>query len=293
MKSMVIADRSLLGDLARSARTALPEVVLRWVRGPVERVVLANAPTRRKAGSLQRVDVVVGADLVLQRRVVVPPDARKDVTHAIELFIQTETPFSPQDVLVHALEDANRPSDHQISYTLRLLPRAPLGQALVRHKLGNRHIHRILVDGAAADGVDFAPALFPARRYSRWLPALPVALTLISLTVLGAGELSQRSSLVAELEAEVGDVARRVKLVAADVDTRRQQQSGTAAALALLRNSLRVRHAGTGSSTAAAVDRTFAHRHTWGRNAPSRPIGQRTRRRAAPRCRTGHMVQLD
>lgn len=232
MTSMVIADRSFHSELLRSLRRALPDTVRRLIQGPAERVVLADAPKGRRQRPFQPIDVVVNSDLVLRRRIIVPMKARKEVSHAINLFIQTETPFAPGEVLVHALEDAVRPSDHQVAYAVRLLPRKALQQALTAHKVEKRRIERVIV--ADAVEVDFAPALFPARRYTRWLPALPAVLIVASLVLLGADELSLRSQRVVELETEVAQTLGRVKALTADMEAMRQQASGTAAVLALL-----------------------------------------------------------
>lgn len=232
MTSIVIADRSFLSETLRSVRLALPTALQRLIRGPIGAVAIAAAPTGNRRRPSQPVDVVVSYDVVLRRRIVVPAKARKEVTHAIGLFIQTETPFAPGEVLVHALEDTARPSDQQLAYSVRLLPRTALLQGLAAHKLHPRQVARIVLDGVP--DVDFAPALFPSRRLLRWLPAIPVALTLTALALLGLGDLSQRQLQIAELESEVALTLGRVRALTTDIDAARQQVSGTGAVLKLL-----------------------------------------------------------
>lgn len=232
MTSIVIADRSLLSAALRSVRSALPLSLTKLLRGPIETVAIAQPPSGKRRRSLKPVDVAVSSDIVLRRRIVVPAKARKDVAHAIDLFIRTETPFAPGDVLVHALEELARPSDQQVGYTVRLLPKTALLQGLKAHNLRPRQIARIVLDGTPE--VDFAEALFPARRLLRWLPAVPVALTLTALGLLGLSELSQRQLRLAELESEIGLTLGRLRIVTTEMDTARQQVSGTAAVATLL-----------------------------------------------------------
>lgn len=232
MTSIVIADRSFLSETMRSVRSALPGALQRLIRGPITTIAIAEAPTGKRRRSGQQVDVVVSSDIVLRRRIIVPAKARKDVAHAIGLFIQTETPFAPGDVLVHASEDMARPSDQQVAYTVRLLPRTALLHGLAAHNLRTRQVGRVLLDGVPE--VDFARALFPARRLLQWLPAVPVALTLAALALLGLSDLSQRQLRIAELESEIALTLGRVKALTGDMDAARQEVSGAAAVLKLL-----------------------------------------------------------
>ncbi len=232
MTSIVIADRSFVSETMRSVRSALPLTLKTLLRGPVETVAVAQAPIGKRRRSFKQVDVIVGSDAVLRRRIVVPVQARKDVAHAIDLFIRTETPFAPGDVLAHALEEVARPSDQQVGFTVRLLPRATLLQGLAAHNLQPRQIAQIRLDGTP--DVDFAPALFPARRLTRWLPIVPVALTLAALGLLGLSELSQRQLVLTELETEIALTLGRVRAMTTEMDAARQQVSGTAAVLKLL-----------------------------------------------------------
>lgn len=232
MTSIVIADRSFLSESLRSVQSALPVSLRNLLRGPIETVHLAQAPTGKRRRSFEQVDVAVGPDLVLRRRIVVPVKARKDVAHAIDLFIRTETPFAPGDVLVHALEELARPSDQQVGYTVRLLPRTALLRGLKAHDLRPRQVARIVLDGAPE--VDFAQALFPARRVLRWLPIVPVVLTLTALGLLGLSELSARQLQLSGLESEIALTLGRVRSVTAEMDAARQQVSGTAAVQKLL-----------------------------------------------------------
>jgi general secretion pathway protein L len=232
MTSIVIADRSFLSETIRSVQSALPAALQRLIRGPISTIAIAEAPADNRRRSGQPVDVIVSSDIVLRRRIVVPAKARKEVAHAIGLFIQTETPFAPNEVLVHALEDVARPSDLQLAYTVRLLPRTVLLQGLTAHRLRTGRVGRILLDGMP--DVDFAPALFPSRRLLRWLPAIPVALTLTALALLGLSDLSQRQLQITELESEIALTLGRVRVLTADIDAARQQQSGTGVVLKLL-----------------------------------------------------------
>ncbi|OEO31854.1 hypothetical protein VW23_014350 [Devosia insulae DS-56] len=232
MTAIVIADRSFVSGAMRSMRSALPPALRRLFRGPVSTLALAETPAARQRRSRRQVDIVVHADTVLRRRIVVPLKARKEIAHAIDLFIRTETPFAPGDVLVHASEDPARPSDQQVSYTVRLLPNAALLQGLKAHKLRPGQVAGILLDGVPE--IDFAPALFPARRLLRWLPLVPVVLTLAALGLLGLSELSQRQLQIAALESEIASTLTRVRAVTAEMDTARQQVSGTGAVLKLL-----------------------------------------------------------
>lgn len=232
MTTIVIADRSFLSVAMRSARSALPPRLNDLFRGPVETVVIAEPPSDRRGRSRQWVDVVVNADSVLRRRIVVPAKARQEIAHAIDLFIRTETPFAPADVLVHASEDVVRPSDQQVGYTVRLLPKAELLRGLSQHKLRPGQVARILLDGVP--DIDFATALFPARRFSRWLPLVPVALTFAALGVLAMNELSGRQLQLAELETEIASTLLRIRTVTAEMDAARQQVSGIGAVLRLL-----------------------------------------------------------
>ncbi len=232
MTSFVIADRSFVSEALRSAHKALPAAVRRLIRGAVDTVALADTSDGRRYRPLQRVDVLVPADMVLRRRIVVPAKARKEIGHAVELFIRTETPFSPEDVLAHAREEAARPADQQVAYAVRLLPRATLRQALATRKLHVRQVDRVVLDGVA--DVDFAPALFPARRFLRWLPAIPIVVILTAVAWHGLGDLSQRQSRIAELEDRVAATLVRVKALTGDIEAARQQASGTLAVLKLL-----------------------------------------------------------
>lgn len=227
MTSIVIADRSFLSEIMRAARSALSPALIELFRGPVETILIEQTPTGKRRRSRKPIDVVVSPDIVLRRRIVVPAKARKDVAHAIDLFIRTETPFAPGDVLVHALEEPVRPSDQQVGYTVRLLPRATLLAGLETHGLRLRQVVRIGLHGMPE--VDFADAMFPRRRLTRWLPAIPVLLALVGLGLLGLGELSQRQSQLAGLETEMGETLGRIRAITAEMDAARQQLSGTAA----------------------------------------------------------------
>ena len=196
----------------------------RQLEGPRHLLQLDDPATLPPKRRLRPLLVVVPDTSILRTTLALPRASRQDLPHAIDLFLREKTPFAPAEVLVHADEQARPAGDEPSRYLLRILPRAVLDRAGARWGIPLRRIGHVVT--ASAPAADFAPALFPLRRYTRWLAALPIALVVLSLTALAAEDLAGLRQRVGGLEAALDDATVSAKSLAAEAESRRQASAG-------------------------------------------------------------------
>ncbi|MBI4924137.1 MAG: hypothetical protein HY834_20570 [Devosia nanyangense] len=194
------------------------------------------AESRPRISPFRPVDLIVTADMVLQRKVSVPKSGRQDISSAIELFLRYDTPFDPGDVVVHALELPRGPGAEQAAYMIRVLPRAAIDDALTSFRIRRSQLRKVLVAGGSdtLDEVDVAPALFPQWRWTRWLVIIPIVVVISSICALAFGNLTQLQAKVAEFDQQVATQLAIVKSLGQQLDTLHRGSTGEATVMDLV-----------------------------------------------------------
>lgn len=235
--SILVRNRSRLGELGDAALRTVP---LSWrglLRGPVTEISLGRtAESRRRISPFRPVDLIVTLDLVLQRKMSVPKSSRQDISSAIELFLRHDTPFDPGEVGVHALELPSGPGAEQSAYMVRVLPRAVIDDAMRYFRIRRSQLRKVLIANASGtpDEIDLAPALFPRWRWAKWLVTIPIAVVISSICTLAFGNLAQLQTRVAELDQQVATQLAVVKSLGQQLDTLHRGSTGEAAAMDLV-----------------------------------------------------------
>ena len=213
MRGLIILRRSAMIDALRWLATGIPVPLKRFWRGPVAtaQITASGLGPVEGAGWLRPVDLRVAPEAMLPMRLAIPTEGRHELPHAIALAIRQDTPFEPDELVVQAIE-VERGGGSE-TYAIHAVPRRLISEA--RRAVGHRRLGRI---AATAGGPDLAGALFPLRRFSPWLAALPF-LVIALVGMIGSYEvLAEQDRQVAELEARTTSVLNELRQVSAKLE---------------------------------------------------------------------------
>jgi hypothetical protein len=228
VKTIVVRQRSVIERLSQQVIDAMPATLKGLLGGPANRLNVEgrHAELQGKHKRWRPIDVIVSPTDVLKRRMPIPAEGRSELRHAIALFVRSITPFSPDELLIHAIADKDRSDGDMLSYTIRMLPKGAVLAALKQQRLPRRGIRSITIDhGSPEEPVDFVEALVPSRRWRKWLPALPVVALLLIVSIVCAGRLGDLGAREALLEDQASQGLAHVRVLTDQLD--KQRLAGT------------------------------------------------------------------
>lgn len=214
---------------------AVPAWVKRVMAGPetLLRVGPDGAVFAGHRRSGRPVVVELHPDLVLTTRLSLPEDARRDITEAAALRIESETPFAADEVLAVVSREPSQDGQTEWRFRIDMTPSRVVNEALGAHRIHRSRVRSVSVAGPAA------PIHFPFRsrrsRIARWL-LIGLPLLVVAAAISGAG-LSEAQKLRTIAEATESDAARDLAALRADqsdLEAREARASGNVALEALL-----------------------------------------------------------
>lgn len=221
---ITIRERSPLLDGLRWLLGGAPVWLTRLLSGDVTTLSVPGT------GLVERgrpVRVLVGPELILSRRLRLPLAGKADLKSAIRLLIETETPFRPEELIVHAERLPAPPETREAIYEIRLVPRQNLLAELTARRIRPAQIIGIS-DQGAPDRTDFSQSAFPQRAAMRWAFLVPLLIVAACLTMLLVEATQRREAHLAHLAtAETGRLE-ELRRVSDELDDRRLALMGTA-----------------------------------------------------------------
>jgi len=194
---LVIREDTPVLRAARWLRSGVPPSLVRLLQGPTSCLTLPMPDPSKIRGPIE---LRLAPELVLAHRYALPAAARSQLADAITLFIETETPFSRDEVLVHAERLDRRADTTGATYQLRIVPKQALFAAIRAAGIVPARVVAI-ADATAPGRTDFWRAAFPGRWLRRWLTLLPVALALAcGGTVIGLDRMRNEREVAALVE---------------------------------------------------------------------------------------------
>lgn len=224
---VVVRNRTLVRRFFESLSRGTPKAVAAVLRGPIRLVNLqADGAGRLGRWSLRPIEVVLSSDFVLHRRFSVPRQARADAKSAIAIFVEQQTPFSIEDLLVHAREEERPRDDDAISYALTIAPRKNVETALTASGVAPRSIARLSTVGSTV--VDLAPTLHARPSWERWSIVVTVVVIVSALVMAGASDLAQKWGRVEALRSATSADLVALRAAEAELDARDLTGNGIA-----------------------------------------------------------------
>lgn len=221
--ALIVAERSTALDSWRWLVSGVPRWLVRGIEGDIASVIVPGPPTKGR----RRTRLLLGPELVLKKRLQLPFAAKGDLGPAVRLMVETETPFSPDEVLVHAERLQQAGNSEEAAYLIRIVPRAAMFAATRAQGLRPADIVAI-VDKDAPDRTDFWRSAFPGRSAWRWSVALPFLVAAAALTVMVVDELGTLERQRSELGAATTDRLAQLSAAADRLEEYRQQITGGA-----------------------------------------------------------------
>lgn len=221
MSTIVVRHRSVLSDLWTAAVDAVPR---RWraaVAGPLNRIRIASdgAGFEEPHKPFRPVEISIASAFVLSRRLVIPRAGRQDVRYAVELLIKSETPFSPDELLIDVAFAGAMPDGGGLAYDIRLVPRTKVTDALQSLRIRPSRVRRIAIASEPPSSrVDFAAVLAPSRRWVKWLPTIPVVILVVAFVALAQFELALRQRQASDLEERVSEALTALRSATEEVE---------------------------------------------------------------------------
>jgi hypothetical protein len=196
----------------------------------LQRLLFADPPTVRfpTDGRLVPGGFVILAltsDLVLRRRLTIPRRAKRHLAGAVQLLVETETPFSSDEILLHAEQSKHVQANDEIAYDVRMVPRATVIDAIAQLGITPHHVVRITEDGAS-ERLDFWPLVFPVRRLLRWLPLMPLFILFASAGALVFQVSGEQRTRIAALEAATVARLAELRSLTGQIDALRGNMAG-------------------------------------------------------------------
>jgi hypothetical protein len=180
----------------------LPPGAVRWLAGPTN-VVVVNQTGHCAEGTFRRwrpTRIVVAADLVMRKRLVVPRGNGKDLRHIAELFIRSETPFALGDLFARVLTSSDGASDNP-RYDLLITPTWPVDHALKALRVSRRRVTGVFL-ADSGQLLRLGPRKRPMERAVGLVATtLPLMIVVGVLLQVWAAELAVRQTALGQLEA--------------------------------------------------------------------------------------------
>jgi hypothetical protein len=196
------------------------QVARELLEGPQERVQSSSA--RRRAMRWRPLEVAISEELILKTRISIPRSALGDLAHAVDLLIRRETPFEPDEMLLHAQQTASRDAD-QLTFVIRMLPRARVTAVFSTLGVRSGQVSRLTVEdaGTVRTEIDLSRGLRRRTDFAGLLSAAAIALCLVAGTYLWWSELDVRTRQIALMQTEVAAVSSQLALAARELDRKR------------------------------------------------------------------------
>jgi len=194
------------GILARWFADFVPSPAVQFLRGPATDLTIHADPrvTIGKRGFGRPIDIQLDAELVLSDYMTIPLESRRDLAEAVRLRIESETPFSPSELLVSVTLETGARDQQELRLLIDMIPLAILDAGLRTSGLPARRIRSISVDQPSRDG---RAIRFPTRsRLTAALRAFLLAMPLLLLGTLGIASLVAAADRIA-IQADASETA--------------------------------------------------------------------------------------
>jgi hypothetical protein len=231
--ALVVADQTAVTRALRWMQSAMPTLLQRLIFSTPQ---VVRFPGGQKPVSGRSVCLALDSGLVLRRRLTLPKRAKRHLGGAVRLLVETETPFSTGELLLHADQLEAAPAAGDIAYELRMVPRAMLHEASRELGIAPGRIVRITEFGAD-ERVDFFAAAFPSRRIVRWSPVLPLLLLIASGGALAFQVLDGQRTQIAAVETAAAATLSELRSVAKKIEMLRGGMAGELAVTQALESS--------------------------------------------------------
>ena len=204
-----------------------------FLTGPRVRVSLPL--TSLPGARFRPVEIVVPETSILTTTLRVPKAAIRDLSFAIDLMIQRDTPFEAAELLIHADEIASSGPD-ELAFLVRMLPRSQFGGAATTWRLMERRLARLSLEatGPTSTSVDFARLLHGRLNWRSWVPLVPLALCLGGGVHIWLSEMDMRTVRIAALQDKVEVTISQLAVVKRQRDETDASQKVVDAMLSLL-----------------------------------------------------------
>ncbi len=228
--------------LVRALRDLAALIPGQWreaIAGPVNQLKISPSgfafeqPRRR----LRPTDVLVSSSLVLAKRLIVPVGARKDLPHAIDLLIRSQTPFEARELLCHATADGPV-ADGALTHTIHLVPRLPIEEALESAGVPRIGVRRIAMEDGPTGAVEFVAAFRPIQRWLRLLWVIPPVMVVVALCSWTIVESGTRAQQVAILDGLIAQELSQLRAASDELDALRTQAADGAVVTQAIANSV-------------------------------------------------------
>lgn len=204
--------------LADSLGALLPGKLRLWIAGPAGKIDLKEDGFSSEGVSRARLcDVVVDEACVLRRSFSFPAEALRELRSAVDLQIETSTPFEPSELIMGMRLSPIEQDPSQQRVEVAAVPLALLDRALNATNVTRRQVRSITTGSAPFQRLEL-----PGRTW-RW----PTILSGASLAVLAllwgasaAMQLESARNTAASLRANIEDVRHRTTELVEELDRR-------------------------------------------------------------------------
>ena len=221
---ITVRERSPLLDSLRWLLGGAPAWLVRLLSGDATTLTIPGTGQARRG---RPVKVLVGPELILSRRLRLPLAGKADLKSAIRLLIETETPFRPNELIVHAERLPAPRETTQAVYEIRLVPRQNLLAELAARGIRPAQITGI-ADRSTPDRTDFSRSAFPLRAAMRWAFVVPLLIVVACVALLLGEATQRREANLAHLAAAESARLEELRRASDELDDRRQALMGTA-----------------------------------------------------------------
>jgi hypothetical protein len=235
VRTLIVQRRTLWSRWLEGWEHVVPAALTRAIVGPSTRYV-AGTVRPRTTQWLRPLEIVVPHDLILKRRLRIPREGVPDLPHAIDLVVSRETPFSSDELLIHAQEEEVTEAGQALSFVLRMVPTATLRKALEAARFPLRLVSGLTLEeaGRILPHVNLVEALRPSLRL-RWLAfAIPIAVIVAMTTILSQQYLAERSSNLATMERYLSSRVARLEALSREIENEKARGNGRQAVMDLL-----------------------------------------------------------
>jgi len=212
------------GILARWFADLVPSRAIQFLRGPATDLTIHadKRVTIGRRGFGRPVDIQLHPELVLSDYMTIPLESRRDLTDAVRLRIESETPFSPSELLVAVALERSAEEQQELGLLIDMIPVAILDAALRTSGLPVRRIRSISVEQPSSAG---RAIRFPTKsRVTGALRAIVTILPVLLLATAGATSVAATADRIANQadasETAGGALLKEVKGLEAQLEAR-------------------------------------------------------------------------